>query len=443
VTSAADELPASPRETRRQALLARGRSQTANPLLRSAYSLAVNSALTAGLGMAFWVAAARLYPSSSVGRDSALIAAMVQISTIAQLNLSNALVRFMPGSAMAARLLVGSYVASAIAACALGTAFVLAAPHVSDQFAFLTDEPLTAAAYVAAVVLWGVFALQDAALTATRQAPLVPIENGLFGILKLAALPVLLAMGIAHGPLIAWAVPMCVLLLPVNWLLFGRILRREPVGRSAGVLPFGGRRLVTFLALDYLSTVFIQTSLTVLPLIVIGTLGTRANAHFYVAFAVAIAVDSMSYSVTSALVAEGALAPERVPELVRLLVRRMALFAVPLVAALVVAAPLVMLPFGPEYERESTTVLRILLLGSLCRSAVVLAAAILRLEGSAGRIAVLDGCLLLGLLAAAVPLAHVWGITGVALAWLGSAMVMGAAVLPLLIRSVRAPASAS
>jgi O-antigen/teichoic acid export membrane protein len=369
---------------------------------------------------------------------------MMQISTVAQLNLANALVRFMPTSSVAGRLLVGSYAASAVTAAVLGTTFVVVAPHVSDAFAFLTDEPLTAAAYVGAVALWGVFALQDAALTATRNARLVPIENGTFGVLKLVALPVVLAMNVVHGPLIAWAVPMCLLVVPVNWLLFARILpaHRSQIDPDASTLAFRGRRLARFLALDYLSTVFIQMSLTVLPLIVVATLGTTANAYFYVPFVVALAFDSMSYSIATSLVAEGAMAPDRTPALVRLLVRRISLFVVPLLVLLIVAAPLVMAPFGTEYVQESTSVLRILLCASPFRSAVVLAAAILRLEGSAGWIAALDGGLMVVLFVAVVPMAHAWGVNGVAMAWLGSAVAMGAAVMPLLGRNLRAAATA-
>jgi O-antigen/teichoic acid export membrane protein len=424
--------------------LARGRAQLADPLLRSAYSLAVNSILTAGLGLAFWIVAARLYPSESVGRDSALIAAMMQISAIAQLNFANALVRFMPGNADAGRLLLASYALTALAAVLLGTGFVLTAPHVSQEFAFLTGEPLTAAAYVAAIVLWGIFALQDAALTATRQAPWVPLENGVYGVLKLVALPILFAVGSAHGPLIAWVVPMCVLLVPVNWLLFRRVLvlHRLTLGATSASERFRGRRLARFLALDYASTVFIQTSLTVLPLIVVGIVGSRANAHFYVAFTFAIAIDSMFFGVATSLVAEGARAPERLPALVRLLVRRIALVALPAVLVLFVAAPVVLLPFGEEYVRESTPLLRILLCATLVRSALVLTAAIWRVQGFAGRIAMLDGAMLTGVLAAGIPLAHAAGVTGVAVAWLGSTVVVAAGVLPLLVRTFRAGAEA-
>ena len=63
----------------------------------------------------------------------------------------------------------------------------------------------------------------------------------------------------------------------------------------------------------------------------------------------AIALDAMYWSMSTSLVAEGALAPQRVAQLVRLLVRRLAVTVVPGIALLVLAAPLVMLPFGDEY----------------------------------------------------------------------------------------------
>ena len=59
----------------------------ARSLIRSADSLLVSTGASAVLGAVFWVAAARLFSADEVGRDAALIAAMVELSTICQLNL--------------------------------------------------------------------------------------------------------------------------------------------------------------------------------------------------------------------------------------------------------------------------------------------------------------------------------------------------------------------
>jgi O-antigen/teichoic acid export membrane protein len=414
------------------------RGQEYNPLLRGAYSLAANSLLSAGLGVIFWIAAAQLYPSGSVGRDSALIAAMLQASTLAQLNMANALVRFMPVHAEPARLLTGAYIVSGVTAVAVGTGFILIAPRVIGELSFLDHEPLIAGSFVAAVVFWGVFALQDAALTAMRQAAWVPLKNGAFGLLRLGALGLLFAAQSSHGVFLAWFVSMCVVAVPINWLLFRRLLKQQPHGpQVSGRLPFGRGRLARFLAFDYLATVFMQTALAMLPLLVLAILGSRENAYFYIPFTIAIALDAAFFSISMSLVTEGALNPERLPALLHVLIRRGALLVVPLVGFIVIAAPLILLPFGEEYVRESAQLLRIFAVASLFRAAVALGAAVWRVTGHSGRIAVLDGCILLCLLLLAVPLAYTSGVVGVAVAWLVTSAVMAVAVLPVLIRSYR------
>ncbi len=426
-----DSSPA--REESRFAVLRGGRS--AEPLLRSAYSLLINTVLTSGLGMAFWIVAARLYAPAAVGRDSALVAAMMQISSVAQLNMANTLVRFIGTRPDALRVLVLAYAVSAAAALLLGAGFVVLAPQLADDFRFLTNDPTTGAVFVLAVVLWGVFALQDAALTATRRAAWVPIENGTFGVLKLLALPILLAVGSSHGVFLAWVIPMCALLLPVNWLLFRRVLAAHGVQTKPPALD--RHRIVTFLAQDYVATVLAQASLTLLPIVVVATLGSSANAYFYVPFTIAIAFDALFWSVCTSLVAEGALDESRIPHLARLLVRRFALILLPGVGLLVALAPLVMLPFGEDYVRESTSLLRLLVCGSVFRAVVVLAAAIWRLERRGSRIVAMDASLLALLLCGAVPLANAMGLAGVALAWVGSSVVVGTAAMPHVARVLR------
>ena len=89
----------------------------ADPLLRSAYSLVANAAITAGLGVVFWVVAARLYDPGDVGRDAALIAVMLELSAICQLNMVNAITRFLPSLERGtARALLRAYALSASAA---------------------------------------------------------------------------------------------------------------------------------------------------------------------------------------------------------------------------------------------------------------------------------------------------------------------------------------
>jgi O-antigen/teichoic acid export membrane protein len=415
-----------------------------DPLLRSAYSLMFSSALTAALGMAFWIVAARLFAPAAVGRDAALISAMMELSVICQLNLGNALIRFLPGLGVrSARAVLAAYALSGTAAVVLGGAFAVIAPFTSGDFHLLRHWPF-ATTYVAAQVLWGWFVLADAALAAVRQASWVPLENGVWALLKLLGLPIAAGLGFAHGIFLAWVVPVCVVLIPTNYLLFRRLLpRHSRHARPAGSLldRLGRRRLFGFVAQDFGGTVLFNASTTVLPLLVVAVLGSAANAYFYIPFAIIVAFDMMFNNVGVSLIVEGAFAEEDIRRLARAVVRRFGFMLMPGTLLIFLAAPVLLAPFGPAYVAESTGVLRILAFASLFRASIILFCAIARLHGRGLPILAVQAALMTSLLLAATLLARPLGIEGVALAWLASHAVVAAVTLPSMRRFLRARAS--
>lgn len=411
-------------------------------LLLGAYSLAANTGITSVLGMGFWLVAARLYSNVVVGRDAALISVMIELSTLCQLNLNNGIVRFLPNlGRRSGRAVIGAYVLTGTLALIVGSVFVFAAPRASNELAFLGNDVMLKVGFVAALALWGVFALQDAALTATRRATWVPLENGLFGILKLAALPLMLVAGIVHGVFAAWMIPMALLVIPVNILVFRRAIPEHLASeeRESSISQLGVGRVVRFLAQDYVASIFTQATLTVLPLLVIVILGPRASAYFAIPFMMVMAFDTLAYSACTSLVVEATLAGEQLRALTRLIVRRVLVLLVPAGALLIVAAPLVLLPFGRAYEQQSTGVLRLLLCASLLRAGIALFSAVSRIGGRGLRLASVEFALLVLVLGLAIPFANSYGIEGVAAAWLGANVVICLAVVPWLIRFLREP----
>jgi O-antigen/teichoic acid export membrane protein len=411
-------------------------------LLRSAYSLFANTALTSILGMGFWVAAARLYPTVDVGRDTVLISAMLGLSSVCQLNMSNGIVRFLPDlGGRSAAALTWAYGLTAAVALLLGTVFVTVAPKVSHELAYLGNEARLAVGFVVALALWGVFTLQDAALMATRRAPWIPIENGLFGVLKLGALPILLVAGTASGVFLAWVLPMALLVIPVNLLVFRRAIPLHVVGeiRESSVEHLGRRRVMRFLTQDYLASVLTEATLTILPLLVIAVLGAQESAYFAIPFTIAVAFDTLSYSACTSLVVEGTLDQESLRALTRLFLRHVLAPMVLAALLLAAAAPLVLLPFGQVYAQHGATVLRLLLFASIFRTVIALFLAVARVQSRGSRIALVELALLVLILGPAIPLAHSHGIEGVALTWLGANVLVCLAVIWPLLRFLRKP----
>src|ERR1700761_9625024 len=71
-------------------------SELRNPLYRGGYLLVMNTAGTSVIGAIYWAVAAHLYGPEGLGRATALISALMLVSTLSQLNLSSTLTRFLP-----------------------------------------------------------------------------------------------------------------------------------------------------------------------------------------------------------------------------------------------------------------------------------------------------------------------------------------------------------
>jgi O-antigen/teichoic acid export membrane protein len=407
------------------------------------------TALTALLGVVFWAIAARSAPAAEVGRDAALISALITLSAICQLNLVDAIVRFLPGvrHARQGRAILAAYGAAAAAGLLGGVAFVIVAPAVSDGLGFLGDDHLLAAGFVGSMALWAVFVLQDSALTAMRRATWVPLENGLFSLAKIALLPALVAAGSTHAVFLAWMLPTLLVVPVVNALLFARVLGplRRAAPQEAAARTLAGRELVRFMAQDYGGFVFGQAAVTLVPLIVVARLGDAASAHFYMPFMLIVAFDLLFYNVTTSMTVEGAHDEASTPRLAATVVRRFLTILVPAALVIAAAAPVLLIPFGARYADAGAGALRLLALASIARAIVCLYVAVARLQGRGRAILAAQATVFVVVVALALALAGSLGLRGIALAWLAGNALVAVVVAPglvALLRSGKAPAPA-
>lgn len=412
------------------------------PLATSAWALMANTVTTAALGVVFWAGASRLYSPRQLGEDAALISAMILLSTVAQLNLSMGIPRLLPQVRQRRwRPVLAAYTVTAALGTAVTTGFVVLVPRASEGFAFLHHDPALGLALVGAVVLWNIFALQDAVLTSARWAIAVPVANGLFGLLKVA-LMVWLARGFnAHGVFVAWLVAMVLLLLPVNGLIFGWVLpsrrrgQEEPLATS---LPLGDRRgVVRYLATDYGAALLSQGSTALLPLLVIGVLGGAENGYFYTAFLITSAVGALAHSLSTSLVVEGAYDEADLMSLARRSVARYAKIVAPAVAVAIVGAPLLLAPFGAGYADHGTTLLRLLLAGTFPQALITMYLGVERVRARVNRILAAEAATVVMIITGALLGMRWHGLVGLGWAWLVAQTIVAGVVGPDLWKVIR------
>lgn len=416
----------------------RWRLRRSDPMLRNGYALVLNVGLTTVLGVLFWIVAARTYSAADVGRGSALVSALILLSNLSQLGMVNGLVRFLPTAGnRSGRLVAHGYAVSGGLAVLLGFGFTLLAPWLSPQLAFLHGSFLASLAFAAAVLVWVVFALQDAAMTGLRRAVWVPVENGVYGVLKLAALVPLAAVAPHLGVVAAWVLPVLLLVVPVNLAIFRRWAPQQALLPPVDGRPTGLRGILRFLSFDYAGQVCYQLATSALPLVVVALLGVTSNGHFYIAWTIAVCLDLLSINLAQSLTVESALDPRRLAELLRRLVPRLAAIQGTNVAVLLIGTPLLLSFYGRGYVVESTTPMRLLALGLLPRAVIVTTIAIARVRRRTERVFAIQAATAVGVLGLSFTLAPSWGLTGVATAWLLTQAAIATAVLPRLIREVR------
>jgi len=414
-----------------------------NPQYRSGYALVANTVFTTAIGVAYWAVAAHLYDRQSLGRSSALVSALVLVSSIAQLNLGSTLPRFLPlAYRRAGRLILYSYGVTSAVALGAGSAFIVVMPRLNAQWQFLNGSTVLAGGFVLAAVIWGAFALQDAALTGLRRAVVVPVENSAYGVLKLLLLIAVAGTLQTTGIFLSWVLPLVIIVPAINWLIFGRYLR-DPDPLAIGARVRAGD-VVRFAAIDYVGALLGQLYTNLLPLLVLSTLGAVANGAFFIAWTITSGLSLVAGNFATSLLVEGAAAPHRLTELTRGVLARSTLMMTLGMATLVLAAHPILSIYGARYATDASTLLALLGVSVLPRSLIVLIFTLDRLERRVGRVTLSNLALMVLVLGGSwltLTMTHL-GTNGVALAWSGGNIAVALVRLPTRRPSARAGATA-
>lgn len=412
------------------------------PLYRNAYAWLISTGGSSALGIVYWVVAAHVYSAETVGINAALVSAMILLSGVSQLNLMSALVRFIPNAGgKTARLVAASYlVATTLALPVAGIAVVIAGRI--PALDFLAGNSRLSFLFVASTVVWGVFGLQDSVLTGLRATVWVPLENIVYGVLKIVLLWGLAPLSPDYGIFASWILPVLLLVIPINLLIFRRLIPEHVRATMHQVRSFQWRRLFRYIGGNYLAWLFFLASTRLLPVFVVAIAGARHAAYFYMAWTVASSLRLVVVNMATSLTVEAAGDDRQlIQQSYRFLLNLLRLF-VPAVTVIVLAAPLILGLAGRDYQENGVAVLRLLTLSVLPAVINSWYVSVARVRQQVGRIVAVEaGIAALGLIASAI-LLHALGIVGVGIAWLVGEGAVAAALLAHLIRKRRRPVAA-
>jgi O-antigen/teichoic acid export membrane protein len=162
----------------------------------------------------------------------------------------------------------------------------------------------------------------------------------------------------------------------------------------------------------------IQGTTRLLPLLVIGVLGTAANAYSFQAWTVALPLFTVAGSMMSSLTVESLTHPGEAATYARRMLLNMGRLLVPASLLIAVAAPYVLELFGPGYADQATVLLRLLGLSAIPITLNVWYYALCRIGGTVMPILILQTIVAAVTLAISLILLPVIGITGTGVGWL-------------------------
>ena len=404
------------------------------PLERSGYALLLASLLNAVLGFAFWALAARWYTTEAVGTATALIAAMTFLATLSTLGLRGGLLRFLPVAGRhTGRMIRRVYLACAATAAGAATVFVAGSAVWASELTVVRDEPLAAAAFVAVVVCWVIYVLQEHVLAGLGRAVLVPLVAGGYATVKLALLALLIGAA-GWGVFAAFTTPALLAVGVVSVVVFARLVPRNhaSVGDRAPSLGV----LVRFAAGDHTATLLALVAVDLVPLLVLARMGPSASAYYYIAFTAAYVLFLVSSNMGSALVVEASRRPDRLAQLARRTLRNAgALVGVAVAVGVVAARPLLGF-LGEDYAENATTLMQLVLLSALPGVVVGVSNAVARAQNRTRVLVATNLALAVIVFGGAEIGLRTWGLPGVGVAWVVAEILLAIVLLATQLRFV-------
>ena len=307
------------------------RAHMASPLYRNAYALMINTAVTGVLGVLYWLLAARSYTAVEVGRASAAYSAMNLVSGFTAYNLVGAITRFLPQTGSRTKSWVlKTYLFSALASIVVTIPFLLTVSHWGPTYSELTGL-VPGLAFLVSVVTWSIFTLQDGVMTGLRNAIWVPLENGMFGIVKIILLVAFAAAIPTVGIFVSWMLPVFVSLPLVNGLIFFKLMPRHE-HLTAHRTPPTNRQIGKFLAGDYIGAMCLLGINNLVPILVAIRIGPDKSAYFYIAWTIGQVLDLLAVNMAMSVTVESAFDAATLAANVRSALRRLAIILLPIVA---------------------------------------------------------------------------------------------------------------
>ncbi len=336
-----------------------------NTILINAGSLIGTTAVTSGLGFAFWWVAARIFSTEAVGLASATISTMTLLGSFSILGLGTLLMGELPKQrGNESSLISTALIVVGVVGLCLGIGFAVVAPYLSTAFQELGANLSNIILFAVGVSLTAITLVLDQAFIGLLRGEVQFYRNALFAGAKLIAL-FAASLWLSHvtGLTIytTWIIGIGFSLVVL--VVFALLKRMRP-GRK--FLPQWGllRKLGSEALKHHTLNIMLEAPSLILPVLVTILLSASVNAWFFVAWSLSGVANTASAALATTLYAVSSAQPSALAHKLRLTLALA--FAVCVLANVVLlfGSRQILELFGHSYSAQAAWSLRILSLES-------------------------------------------------------------------------------
>lgn len=326
------------------------------PLYRNSIAIMLNYAFAALFGLLFWIVAARIMPSSDIGLATAAISAVALIQVLSRLGMDAGLVRYLPESNNKN----GLY--SIVAIVTLATTLFLTAVFVSGLHFFspalvFMREGFYLPLLLIYVTILSLYSTQNMALIVIRRADLSFVQNLLLGmripilffVVSLSVLGVFCALSSAF----------------IVTYIFGTcVLYKCSISLTQNIDFTELKNIFKYSIGNYSANILMMMPLSIVPIMVVNTLGAEESAYYYIAYTIASLLYMIPSAVSMSLFVE---ASHNLPlkENVIKSIKFTMLLLIPALIFILLFGDKLLLLFNKEYSEQSFDILKFLAISSI------------------------------------------------------------------------------
>jgi O-antigen/teichoic acid export membrane protein len=406
-------------------------------ILTNAGSLIGTWGVTSGLGFVYWWLAARAFVPQEVGIGSASVSIMTLLGTICIMGLGTLLITELPRHPdQAGPLISTSLIVVGAIGGSIGVLFALVAPDFSASFSPLRTSMSTVVVFGLGVSLTSITLVLDQALIGLLLGGIQLWRNGLFALGKLVVLfsiSLWFSQAGGMGVYAAWAAGNLISLVPLAFL----VMRKKGARNRSFLLQWSLLRKLGGSALQHhLLNLVVSAPALMLPVMVTVLLSVQANAWFYVAWMVANIVFIVPGALTTVLHAVNSAQQAGLRQRARITLSLAFGVSAAAIGMILLGAHELLSIFGHTYADQASWTLRILALGALPNIVKNHYVSICRIyDRILQALSIMAVSFLLELGGAALG-AHMAGLVGLALGWVGALVIESTYMSPTIYRAV-------